>query len=171
MSAAAEGRWACRHGDSRASASCVSVSQMQARLGRGGARRDRTEPPRIAYVEGVNASLRLTVVSAVAIWARAQDARGLPRFEDFAVFPVRASCPDTTLRGRVGRTLLARLRPDTRGEPFRFLVVPAADCGLRNSLPSAPAHHFVSSSSFMNLGVFTTLRLYTRCMMAPARRA
>lgn len=54
-------------------------------------------------------------------------------------------------RGQIW-TLLVRLKLATRGDPLCFSRVPAADCCLRNTRPSALAQHPASSSSFRNFG-------------------
>src|SRR6202046_4335880 len=52
-------------------------------------------------------------------------------------------------------TLLAGLSSVTGGDPFCRLGGSAAERCLRNWRPFALAHHFASSSSFVNLGAFT----------------
>src|SRR5271168_5283499 len=56
-------------------------------------------------------------------------------------------------------TLLAWLSAVTSGDPFCLPGGSAAERCLRNSRPFALVHHFASSSSFLNLGVFTASSL------------
>jgi hypothetical protein len=53
-------------------------------------------------------------------------------------------------------TLVVRLRPATRVDPFFFWRVLPEDWCLRNSRPSTLSHQVASSSSLLNIGTFAT---------------